>query len=267
MALSAAQHAARDGKLTATFARDLMNGVAGPINNKWFELVGDPRYEPPPDLTWVWAPALGSFTEPFHLDWYARKTGHVVTRRGEVVVHRDYPWATCTLDGWDDEIPAPIEVKHVGGREPLARIIDRYQPQLHWQMIVTGRNQAILSVIEGANEPVWQEIPLDEAYADELWRRAEAFWACVESLTPPFSVPPAPPPVVAERIVDMTGDNEWADSAAIWLNNYVAKEKAAIAEKALKGKVPPDAAKCFAYGVIITRNRAGNLSLRTGGHP
>jgi predicted phage-related endonuclease len=259
--LTAAQLTARDGKLTASRVACLMTGDQGKVMNLWYELVGDPRFIAE-DLSGVWPVQLGSTTEPLHLDWYARKTGHPVSRRGEVVIHRDHPWAACTLDGWDDMIPAPIEVKHVGGREPLAKVIDRYQPQLHWQMIVTGRNQAILSVIEGANEPVWQEIPLDEAYADELWHRAEAFWRCVEDLRPPFSVPPIPPPVKAERIYDLSTSNSWAVEAATWLANYPAKRTAEAAEKALKALVPEDAAKCHGHNVIVTRNRAGSLSLR-----
>jgi len=263
MPLTAAQLATRLNYLTASEVACLMTGDQPKIMNLWYGKVGDPRFVVD-DLSNVWAVLLGSWTEPLHLDWYARKTGHPVSRRGEVVVHRDHPWAACTLDGWDDMIPAPIEVKHVGGREPLSKIVDRYQPQLHWQMIVTGRNQAILSVIEGANEPVWQEIPLDEAYADELWRRAEAFWACVEDLRPPFSVPPAAPPIPATRIIDFTGNTSWADFAISWRENLPAKKLAIIAEGALKALVPDDAAKCHGHGVVITRNRAGSLSLREG---
>jgi predicted phage-related endonuclease len=199
-----------------------------------------------------------------NLDRYEYKTGRKVTRRGEVVIHPRASWAACTLDGFVEEIPAPIEAKHVGGREPLARVIDRYQPQFHWQGIVTGTKQVIASIIEGANEPVCEMITLDEAYADEHWRRSEAFWQCVENLVPPFSVPPIAPPVTAERIYDLSTSNSWCDSAASWLANAPAKKLAIIAEATLKELVPPDAAKCHGAGVVISRNRAGSLSLRAG---
>jgi hypothetical protein len=264
--LTAEQIAARVNYLSASEVACLMTGDQPKIMNLWYGKVGDPRFVVD-DLSNVWAVLLGSWTEPLNLNRYEYKTGHKVIRRGEHVVSPHAPWAACTLDGWDEELRCPVEAKHVGGREPLARIVDRYQPQLHWQMLVCNAEQAILSVIEGANEPVCETVRCDLPYAAELRERAEEFWACVENLVPPFAVPPAAPPIRAERIVDMTGDNEFADNAAIWLNNYVAKEKAAIAEKALKSKVPADATKCFAYGVVITRNRAGSLSLRTGGHP
>jgi predicted phage-related endonuclease len=226
-------------------------------------MVGDPAAVTE-DLSGVWPVQLGSTTEALNLDWYEHKTGRPVTRRGKVVIHPRASWAACTLDGFVEEIPAPIEAKHVGGREPLAKIIERYQPQLHWQMIVTGVTTAILSVIEGANEPVCETIRYDDAYGDELWRRATEFWLCVEDLRPPFSVPPVPPPVVAERIVDMGSSNSWCDSAATWLANLPAKKLAVAAEAALKALVEDDVAKCHGAGVTISRNRAGSLSLRAG---
>ena len=259
--LTAEQIATRVNYLNGSEVACLMPGDQAKILNLWYGKVGDPRFVAD-DLSNVWAVILGSTTETINLDRYQYKTGRKVTRRGEHVISERAPWAACTLDGFVEEIPAPIEAKHVGGREPLAKVIDRYQPQFHWQGIVTGTKQVIASIIEGANEPICETITLDDAYAAELWRRAEAFWRCVEDLRPPFSVPPAAPPVMAERIYDMSGDNEWADHAATWLANYPAKKLAEVAEKGLKACVPEDAARCSAYGVTVTRNRAGSLSVR-----
>ena len=63
----------------------------------------------------------------------------------------------ATLDGWIDVLECPIECKHDGGREPLEVIVERYQPQMQWQMECTGADQCALSVIMGASEPVVQE--------------------------------------------------------------------------------------------------------------
>lgn len=259
--LTAAQYAARDGKLTASRVACLMRGDEAAILNLWREMVGDPSFVAE-DLSGVWPVQLGVATEPLNLAWYARKTGRQLTRQGEVVIHPRAGWAAATLDAWDDALPGPIEAKHVGGREPLATIVARYQPQIHWQMMVTEARQAAFTIIEGANEPVVENIPFDERYAAELWSRAEAFMRCVETLTPPFAVPAIAAPTIPERIVDLTGDNEWADHAATWRENAAAKKKAETAEKALKAKVPSDAARCFGHGVTINRDRAGRLSLR-----
>ena len=112
----------------------------------------------------------------------------------------------------------------------------------------------------GGAEPVEVPVTWDADYEAELWRRVDAFWQCVVDLRPPFSVPPAPPPVVAERIVDMTGHNDWADSRHL-AGNYPAKKLAEAAEGALKSLMPDDAAKARAWRRTDT-NRAGSLSLR-----
>lgn len=257
--LSPTQIAQRDGKLTASRVACLMTGDEAKILNLWREMIGDPDFVPE-DLSDVWAVQLGAHTESLNLDWYERKRGPV-TWRGQVA-EGALSWMACTLDGWDTERKCPIECKHVGGREAHETIIARYQPQMHWQMMVTQAKECALSVIAGANEPVVDYIPLDESYAVELMRRADAFMQCVWTLTPPVALAPVAAPVPAVVEYDMTGKNEWASEAATWLENCRAAKQAASAEKALKALVPADAAKCHGHGVSITRDRAGRLSLR-----
>ncbi|KAF0138657.1 MAG: hypothetical protein FD153_1184 [Rhodospirillaceae bacterium] len=95
---SPAQRRARDGKLTASRVGVLMNGDEAAIYALWREMIGAPDYKPE-DLSDVWAVQLGSCTESLNLDWYERRTGRSVTRRGDVVVHPTLPWAAATLDG------------------------------------------------------------------------------------------------------------------------------------------------------------------------
>ena len=51
-----------------------------------------------------------------------------------------------------------LEAKHVGGREPIETIIERYQPQLQWVMFVTCTKQIAISIIMGANQPIARRI-------------------------------------------------------------------------------------------------------------
>ncbi len=259
--LSPSQLVARDGKLTASRVACLMTGDAEKIMNLWLELVGDPSYVEE-DLSGVWAVQLGSYTEPFNLDWYERRTGQPLSRRGEVVVHPNYDWAACTLDAWDDQLSAPVECKHVGGFEPRERILERYAPQAHWQMICTGATQCVFSIIEGAREPVIEIVELDRDYASELLQRAQAFMECVYSMTPPVALPAVAPPVKAEKTYEMQGNNEWASNAVTWIKTRQDAKDFAACEKALKAIVPADAVQCFGYGIKISRNKAGSLSIR-----
>lgn len=259
--LTAAQLAARDGRLTASRVACLMTGDAEKITNLWREMCGEPGLIED-DLSGVWPVQLGVATEALNLSWYSRKTGRALTRQGEVVIHPRADWAAATLDAWDNSLPGPIEAKHVGGREPLATVVARYMPQIHWQMIVTEARQAALTIIEGSSEPVVEAIPFDERYAAELWLRAEAFMACVWSLTPPVALAAVAAPLKVERIVDMAGSNEWASHAADWLANRVPAKQFEDAVKGIKALVPSDAARCHGYGVIAARDRANRLTIR-----
>jgi hypothetical protein len=259
--LNAAQMKARDGKLTASRVACLMTGDNDKILNLWRELVGDPAYVEE-DLSNVWAVQLGSCTEALNLEWYERRTGRVLSRQGEVVTRSGFDWAACTLDAFDEQMRAPVEAKHVGGFEKHEAVIARYMPQLHWQMLCTETNLCLLSVIEGAREPVIDQVQLDGAYASELWDRAFRFMQCVWNLTPPVAMAPVAAPVKAEKSYDMTGKNEWAAEAVTWVTTRQAAKDNAAADKAIKAMVPADAAKCTGHGIAVSRNRAGSLSIR-----
>lgn len=259
--LSPAQITARDGRLTASRVACLMSGDEHKILDLWRELTGDPSYVPD-DLSDIWAVQLGSHTEALNLSWYQRRTGKSLSRHGEVVIHKTADWAACTLDAFDDQFPAPVEAKQVGGFEKTEAVLARYAPQAHWQMIITETEKCVFSIIEGAREPIIEIVNRDEAYAAELWSRAEKFMQCVFELRPPFALPPVVAPIKADRIYDMTGRNEWASEAMTWITTRQASKDNAAADKALKMMVPVDAARCFGHGINISRSKAGSLSIR-----
>jgi predicted phage-related endonuclease len=256
--LTATQIKAREGKLTASRVACLMTGDAPKIMQLYLEMIGEGE---PENLDHIWPVRLGSATEELNLDWFEMKNG-TLSRRGDVIVHKKYSWAAATLDGWYDDLGCPVECKHVAGREPLEVIIDRYQPQMQWQMEVTGAVQCALSVIMGAAEPVVEFIERDGDYAAEMVKRGLQFISCVRQRVEPVVLEPIAAPVDATKVIDMSSNNWWASSAARWLETKEAADQCKDAEKVLKGSVPVDAKKAFGHGVQITRDRAGRLSLR-----
>lgn len=248
----------RAGKLTASRVACLMTGDADAILRLYREMIGE---EVPEDLSHVWPVQLGSATEALNLDWF-EQVGNPLSRRGEVVIHPKYPWAAATLDAWCVDLKCPIETKHVGGREPLEVVIDRYQPQMQWQMEVTGAAQCALSVIMGANPPIVEFITRDWAYAKEMLARGKQFMDCIAARRVPVALPPVTPPVDASKLYAMDDNPTWIRYAQQWLQTYGAAQTAKDCEKVLKELVPADAKKCFGSGIQITRDRAGRLSLR-----
>lgn len=256
--LTPAQLTARAGKLTASRVACLMKADAVAIMQLYNEFIGEAVEE---DLQHVWPVRLGSTTEQLNLDWFEMKNGPL-SRRGDVVVHPKHPWAAATLDAWHDDLECPVECKHVGGREPLEVIIDRYQPQMQWQMEVTGAKQCALSVIMGASEPVVEFIERDDEYAAEMVKRGKQFIDCVAARKPPVVLEPMASPIDASKTYDMTTNNYWAAGAVTWLETREASVSNKDAEKILKSTMPDDAKKCHGHGIQITRDRAGRLSLR-----
>lgn len=236
-----------------------MTGDMKKIMQLYNEFIGEAL---PEEFGRNWPMRLGTATEQLQLDWFEEGTRQIVSRRGDVVYHPFLSWAAATLDGWIDALECPIECKHVGGREPYEVIVDRYQPQMQWQMEVTGADQCALSVIMGAAQPVVEFIKRDGAYITEMLKRGAQFMEHVRTRTPPVDLPAVPAPIDAKAVYAMDGNNEWANYANIWLelrDSAAAYDDAAVI---LKSLVPADAHKCHGHGVQITRNKVGNLSLR-----
>lgn len=258
MALTTAQLAARKGRLTASRVAVLMNGTPGEIYNLWLELTDQPFEEE--DLTGNWSVQLGSTTEMLNLDWFARKHG-AIADIGKVVIHDSGDYA-ATLDAWSVALACPVECKHVGGFEDMETIIARYQPQMHWQMIITQATRCALSVIMGAKEPVVEVIEYDPAYGLEMQLRAASFMEHVKARTPPVALPAVAAPVIPTRIVSMEGNNEWASYADQWVQHRNAAMMCSEGERELKKLMPADALRAHGHGIRIKRDRAGRLSLR-----
>src|SRR6266446_2253835 len=260
--LTGAQKLARSGKLTASRVSCLMTGDKAKIITVWQELCGDPTYEEE-DLSEIWAVQLGATTEGLNLDWYQRTTGRILSKRGDVVVHPDYDWAAATLDGFDGILPGPVEAKHTSGFEKFDVVLQRYQPQVHWQMEVTQTRQCALSVIQGGRQPTVEIIDYDKAYADELMARALRLMEHVWNITPPVEMEPMELTRISRmRDYNMTGNNQWASAASDWLKH---KETAKLWEtsvETLKGLVANDAASATGYGITARRDRANRISIK-----
>jgi predicted phage-related endonuclease len=260
MTLTKEQQALREGRLTASRIAVLMTGDKEKILDLWKELVGDPSWVKP-DFSDNWPVCFGEATEEINLAWFAKKHGEV-TRRGDVVYPKDptAPFA-ATLDGWSVQHKCPIECKTVGGFEKLSAVIERYQPQMQFQMELTGAKQCAFSVIEGGREPIVEFIQIDTQYVIEMFNRAALFMQHVFDITPPVVLDPVAPPVKATKEYDFTQNNMWCNLAHDFSKTHM---DASIHEKAkaeLKKLVPADAVRVYGGGIEATRDRANRLKI------
>jgi hypothetical protein len=262
MALTKKQLAAREGKVTASFVPALMAGDRDKIMSEWRCLVGDPAWKPE-DFSFNWPVQFGSYIEKFALDWHARKNRAKLTRRGEVVVHPEYKFISCTLDAYDAELLTVIDCKALGMWRKLDEAIQYYTPQLIVQRgCVVGALRASLLIVHGGSEPVEYPVDIDPAYEATVWERIMQFWKCVEDMTPPFEMESALAPVVPVKTYDFSGDNVWCNEAGIWLENRESAKKFETAAKAIKSAMPEDGIIANGGGITVSRNKAGSLTIK-----
>lgn len=260
MALTREQLRQREGKLTASRIACIMNGNQQEILNLWREMTGDPDYVPEPrDESWFMM--LGTATEQINLDWLQRRVGPI-TGRGVVFQHPEYEWAAATLDGWIEKLACPVEAKHNNGFEKIEEVIQRYMPQMHWQMICTDAEQCCLSVIRGTKEPEPYYVELNAAYADAMMNRALSFMAHVRNLTPPVVLPNVieAPKVPATKTAEILSP-EWKDAADKWIRFKASVLSFKKAEEAIKAMTPQDVAVAFGHGITVKRSRNGALRI------
>ena len=99
-------------------------------------------------------------------------------------------------------------------------------------------------------------------YMKVLIERATAFMLCVAMKTPPVELPPVPAPIDPTRVVDMSENNQWGNSAFDWKHNKPAYDAYNEAKENLKDLTPADAKRAFGHGVQVTRAKNGALTVR-----
>jgi hypothetical protein len=198
-----------------------------------------------------------------NLAWYEKKTGSILSKKGHVVVHPNYDWAAATLDAYDETLSCPVETKHVGGWEKTDVIIQRYMPQMHWQMECTNSAKCAISIIQGAAEPYIEYVNYNKDYADELMARAHRFMNHVWNMTAPVVIEPAPVylPIDKMREVNAYGNNEFAAMASQWIANKKGAKDFEEAQAKLKEMMPHDARRMFGYFIQLKRTKGGTIRI------
>lgn len=175
-------------------ANILMSGDPGAILHLWRLKRGEAERE---DLSDVLPVVLGQWTEEFSRQWFERQTGLSIEEAGNFRRHEEHSWMTCTLDGLvrhHDGRLSVFEAKHTSTRATPHELIARYTPQLTHNMLVTGTDEAVLSVLYGNAKWEAYTVELDLFYAAELAELEQRFWDCVQTGKRPSARRVQPPP-------------------------------------------------------------------------
>lgn len=259
--LTPEQRERRKGYLGGSDANIIMSGDQNRINTLWAEKTGQ---QEPENLDDVLPVVMGQYTEFLNLYWYERQTKRLVTDEQKQIVHPDFSFMACTLDGLTTTAagaPAIFEAKHVNAFSKIEEVVQRYMPQLHHNMAVAGLSHAVLSVFKGTMEYEAYEVEADFLYTAQLIDAEKAFWKAIQERSVPYAAQvDAPVPPEKWLKIDMTGNNAWASFAVDYLNNEDSAKIFEKAKKELKGLVANDVGHAFGHGIEIKRSKAGSLS-------
>jgi hypothetical protein len=266
--LTAEQQARRQFKITASMLPILMHGDEAALLRLYCEEIGEQEREPP-----TYAMQLGSWVEPFMLDYLEATTGQPITRRGEVIDHPTIPEFCCTLDGYRAHDDAVIENKFLGSFQHREQFVPYYYPQALAQMRCVGAARCILHVGRGTSEPEEFDVtpkpddPVATAYEAEMWARVEAFRLCLRTFTPPVPMPRANAPEFW-KTVDLSVEPmpNWGHIMLPTLQIYEETREAAEEHersgKEARSLVPDDVSIVLTPEHRLSRNKKGTVAIR-----
>lgn len=268
MGLSPEQQAARKGKMTGSRIKPILEEDEEGTMRTWREMTDQATEE---DIKY-WQEIseslpviLGDVTEQAHLDYFEKKESVYVIQRGLVVTSKEVDYFACTLDGFVEQTATPyvVEAKYVGGRESFSIIRERYFPQCQWNMLCTGANKCMLTVIAGGTDHAYEMVERNNDYIAEAVTRAHQFIACVRRKIRPYPIlPPVPvPPRTGD--IDMMNTpkgNEWGHWAPVWIETRSAAKQHEEAAEALKKMVPADAKRAHGAGLEINVSRGARAA-------
>ena len=135
------------------------------------------------------ATEVGTYLEDFVAKKFEAETGKKVRKSNCSFFNSDYPWAIANIDREVVGEDAGLEIKTTSELN-LKRFKDgeypaNYYAQMVHYMAITGKQRWYLAVLIGNREFKTFTLERDEDEIDALMEQEKAFWALVESDTPP----------------------------------------------------------------------------------
>lgn len=131
----------------------------------------------------------GNHLEPIVAEEFSRRISKPVTRYDNALIrHEDYPWLSCSPDGYVGERARHGYEGKVSNAYRRTEWYDGipliYRVQCIASMFVTGLTTWHIACLIGGNELVYAKVELDDAamqFIDKAFPRLERFWKRVES--------------------------------------------------------------------------------------
>src|SRR5262249_52454627 len=149
-------------------------------------------------------------------------------------------------------------------------VVVQYTPQALIQMRCRKASRGVLAILRGFTiEEV--EIAVDASYEREVIERGLAFWRCVETMTPPHTLPKREPLLPPElwRTIDLASAvplPNWGmpmiQTLRLWSDTREAVKLHEQAKSDIKGLLPDDVGLVTYGDVTVKRAKNGAVHIR-----
>jgi hypothetical protein len=247
-------------------ARIIMGDDEALLLRLWREKRGEIE---PGDLSDNLIVQFGTITEDLNRRWYERHTDHVIKRVQRRLQHPVNKWMAATLDGLVEPSGAVFEAKFMlpwsFSEEGAA---EKHMAQLQHNMWVATARSAVLSIITGGGKWLELTVHADPLYQHLLLTAEKKFWRCVMTDEPPclFNIEPPRPRLAAERVIDMSASNSWAELASAFRRTRPAHQGQEETKSSLKKLVPEDAKEASGAWASCQTRQEWRDQLRSLGH-
>lgn len=252
----------RKGFIGGSDMRRIMEGKWIPL---WEQKTG--RSEPD-DLSNVLPVQLGSYTEEFNLNWFAKEHEcELVDQQREYGMN----WYGVPLKGQIDSAilgtEEMIEAKHTYDRNDMQSCLEMYMPQMQFYMWVADKKGCNLSVIFGNRR--WESVYVrkDWDYLKKMQVHLNEFWRHVTEDMRPFGDDQIPPVSIDKIAVDgmtrrdATSDNEFISRCHDYIEQEANAKLFESAKADLKAMVASDEREVYSDLLTIKRDKRGSLRI------
>ena len=244
--------------------------MRGDWHTLWLEKT---KREEPEDLSWNLPVQIGLHTETVNKMFFEKETGietlDPIYTESRVQNMKEFMYASYDLVGKEED--TIVELKHTNSNNTLDNCISTYMPQVQHYLMVIEYKYAYLSVSFGNQRHEVCKIDADKDYQKKLYDIEKSFWSYVTKDKEPEKLDTSELPKLAGKIKinDMTtidfnetGNNEFLSHASRWEDTKSVADEHKALGSILKGFVPDDCRRATGGNVLISRTKAGYLTIK-----
>tara|TARA_R100001530_G_scaffold15032_1_gene13463 strand:- start:1316 stop:2191 length:876 start_codon:yes stop_codon:yes gene_type:complete len=251
--------------------------MRGDWHKLWLEKTGK---QVPEDLSKNLAVQIGVITEPVNIRFFEyEKNFKVISNAGELrqqdqFMFASYDGVVMNSDNGsvvETKVPLPIECKHTNSNNTMDNCVQNYMPQLQHYLMVSKAPYIYLSVIFGNNRYETCKVDADKTYQKKLYEIEKSFWQYVQEDKEPEKLDTSELPKLAGKIkindmitinFDEVKDNEFMSLAPRWHETKIQANEHKAISQVLKAKVPDNCRRATGSGILISRTKAGYLTIK-----